>query len=451
MLRGVVMKWVKKWQMILVSVMFFVGCGGITTNVSPSSQNINKVVKYKGPKARIAVASFKCKAAKCNGQIGSGIADMLTTELVKTGKFVVVERGEGLQAIQKELAMNTQMNKPINNLEGADILVVGAITAFEPKAGGISAGGIVIPKGVPFIGGVKFGKNQAYIAADIRLIDVRTGRVIAATTVEGKTSDWKIGGLGGGVTGIGVVGGGLSSYKNTPMGKAIRVMIAKAVNEIEKLVPQNYYRYDSTGNSVKNTKTSTAISNTNYNQNHTPKYKLIFSEDFEKYGIGQTAPFGKWSGDKFPVKIGVQSNSNVGKILETYEYRKICIKGLKLKNGLISANWSHNISVWFRIINTKPVIGYIVSVWDNGDCRLEKIAGKTKITIAKNHINLNRSKWHSIKIVLKDSHISVYVDEQIAIDINDNDKTLLQAGTVCIGAACCTSMADNIKIYNEEN
>jgi curli biogenesis system outer membrane secretion channel CsgG len=436
----------KKWYLtLLFPILYFLGCGGITTSVTTPKQNVNEVVKYHGPKARIAVASFKCKAAKCNGQIGSGIADMLTTALFRSGKFIVLERsGEGLGAIEKEYSLNTTMNRPKRNLEGADILVVGAITAFEPKAGGITAGGIVVPKGVPFIGGMKFGKNEAYIAADIRLIDVRTGRIINATTVEGKASQWSVGGLGGGITSGIALGGGLSVYKNTPMEKAVRVMIDKAVKAISQLVPENYYRYDASGNPVKPSVQSSGPSSQNTVKEN---YKLIFSEDFEKYGIGQTAPFGNWRGDKFPVKVGVQSNGKVGKVLETYEYRKICLNNVKVKDVVVSADWSHNISLWFRVVSKKPVVGYVVYASDNGEVRLDKVAGKTKITMAKNRIHLSNAKWHTLKVVAKGDHLSVYVDGQVAVDIHDNDKMLQQAGTVCVGAWCCTSMADNIKIY----
>ncbi|EDM24217.1 CsgG/HfaB family protein [Caminibacter mediatlanticus] len=169
---------------------FFSGCGTSISNVSTSKQNINDVASYQGKKARIAVASFKCKAAKCNGSIGSGISDILTTALMKTNKFIVLERdSEAMRAIQNELNNQIIMtNRHANRMEGTDILVVGAITAFEPKAGGFGIGGVTIPLNVPVIGGIKFAKNDAYIALDLRLVDISTGRVLAATTIEGKAS-----------------------------------------------------------------------------------------------------------------------------------------------------------------------------------------------------------------------------------------------------------------------
>ncbi|NPB10001.1 MAG: hypothetical protein GXO17_06560 [Thermodesulfobacteria bacterium] len=221
---------------------------GVQTQVDTTGPTASQVLTYRGPKARIAVASFKCKAANCQG-IGEGIADMLATALFRTGRFIVLERGEGLKEIQKELdlAQSGYVRKDqapqTGQMEGADILVIGAITAFEPNASGVEGGGVVIPYKIPIIGGARLKKKEAYIAADIRLVDVRTGRIINATTVEGKASSWKAQGVLGGVIGDVALGGGLGVYRNTPMEKAIRQMLYAAVNAIVQMVPPNYYRW----------------------------------------------------------------------------------------------------------------------------------------------------------------------------------------------------------------
>ena len=420
----------RKWYLtLLLPLLYFLGCGGVTTQVTTPKQNVNEVVKYKG-KARIAVASFKCKAAKCNGEIGSGISDMLTTALFKTGKFIVVERSnEGLGAIEKELSLGSIRNAPSKNLEGADILVVGAITAFEPKAGGITAGGIVVPKGVPLIGGMKFGKNEAYIAADIRLIDVRTGRVINATTVEGKASQWSVGGVSGGLTSNLALGGGLSVYKNTPMEKAVRVMIDNAVKAIEKLVPENYYRYDAAGNSLKPFSQTKEV-----NSENKEKYALIFNETFEKYGNGQSVPFGLWSGKGAYITIGVQADNHVGKVLYINgDSPMVCISNVKVKDFILDVDiLKYNPVIYFRY-SENPKAGYRIRFsWS--DILLEKIAGDIKSLVAKNKYgDLDTNKWYHIKIVAKDSNIKVYINGKNVIDITDNDKFMNREGKICFG------------------
>ena len=235
----------------LVSLFWIVACvsSGVQTRVESTGPTVQEVITYHGPKARIAVASFKCKAAKCSGAIGDGLADMLATALFRTGRFIVLERGEGLKAIQQELNLGQSgyvrrgAAPQMGLMEGADILVIGAITAFEPKASGIGGGGVVIPFKVPFIGGAKISKKEAYIAADIRLVDVRTGRIINATSVEGRASSWKVGGGMGTILGSVALGGALGAYRNTPMEKAIRVMLYNAVDAIANMVPENYYRW----------------------------------------------------------------------------------------------------------------------------------------------------------------------------------------------------------------
>lgn len=240
----------RKWALLSLLVFFLALCGcgpEISTTVQTTGPTVQEVLTYQGPKARIAVGRFTCKAAKCTYEIGEGLADMLATALFRTGRFIVLERGEGLKAIQEELELaqsgyvEAGKGPKMGLMEGADILVMGAITAFEPEASGVLGGGIIVP--LPGGAGAVVGKKDAYIAADIRLVDVRTGRVINATRVEGKASSWRVGGIAGGLVGTVVLGGGLSVYKNTPMEKAVMVMLENAIQAISQMVPQSYYRY----------------------------------------------------------------------------------------------------------------------------------------------------------------------------------------------------------------
>ncbi len=215
---------------------------------------------YNGPKARIAVARFDVKAAKAHdiygnyAQIGDGLAEMLTTELFNTNRFIVLERQQ-LQDILKEqdLGASGRVRQdtaaPIGQVEGAEILVYGAVTAFEPNYRG-GGGGFVIPGLNVGLGG---GAKQAYMAIDLRLVDTRTSRILAATSVEGKSTDYgAIFGavIGGGTTRMPI---GLGGWKNTPMEKAIRVCIKRAVDFIVSRTPPQYFHYNAQGMPVSNT------------------------------------------------------------------------------------------------------------------------------------------------------------------------------------------------------
>ncbi|MFH2069309.1 MAG: CsgG/HfaB family protein [Candidatus Omnitrophota bacterium] len=238
---------------LLALVFFIASCAtseeAISTTVTTGGPTVAEVTTYQGPKARIAVARFEMKAARGYGEIGTGMSDMLIDALFKTNRFIVLERGEGLSDIKEELALGesgyTEKGKAAEkgSMEGADVLLTGAITAFEPESEGSGGGGLVIPLPLKIGAGVRIKSNKAYIAASIRLVDVRTSRIINSAKVEGKASDFKLGVVGGGLVGGVVLAGGFEKYKNTPMEKAITVMLENAVNEVVKNVPEDYYRY----------------------------------------------------------------------------------------------------------------------------------------------------------------------------------------------------------------
>ena len=198
-----------------------------------------QAVPYNGPKARITVSKFVDKSAKGYGQIGEGMTDMLTTALFNSNRFIVLERGElGEVLREQDLAASGRIKQgteaPIGEIEGAELLVVGAITEFEPNAGGVGGG---VLTGVL---GVGIGVETAHIAIDIRVIDAKTSRILAAQAVEGRAQD--IGGLGGLAVG-GPLAIGFGSFAKTPMEKAIRLCIQTAINFIAQQTPAQYYHY----------------------------------------------------------------------------------------------------------------------------------------------------------------------------------------------------------------
>ncbi len=195
-----------------------------------------QAVPYNGPKARIAVAKFTDKTGKGWGRIGNGMADMLSTELFNSNRFIVLERGE-LGEVLKEQDLGAagrikrETAAPIGEIEGAELLVVGAITEFEPNAsrvGGGVLGGIV---------GLGVGVKTAHVAIDLRIVDAKTSRILAATSVEGKAQD--VGGIAG--IGVGPLGVGLGGFAKTPMEKAIRLCLRTAVQFISNQTPAQYY------------------------------------------------------------------------------------------------------------------------------------------------------------------------------------------------------------------
>src|SRR5688572_24964612 len=80
-----------------ISLAFFAAAcapGTKIREVNPNSVNETEKVesKYTGPKRRIGVVNFENKAPYAQARIGNTATDILITELVKSGKFIVVER-----------------------------------------------------------------------------------------------------------------------------------------------------------------------------------------------------------------------------------------------------------------------------------------------------------------------------------------------------------------------
>jgi curli biogenesis system outer membrane secretion channel CsgG len=148
-----------------------VGC------VTPGTKTT--VTSGQGGPSRIAVARFKDKTGKgwYTSRIGDGMADQLVTALFNTNRFIVLERqtlGDVLS--EQDLGASGRIRKdtaaPIGEIEGAELLVVGAVTEFEGAASG--AGGGIGGFGKGILGGIMGGYKKAHMAIDLRVIDTRT-------------------------------------------------------------------------------------------------------------------------------------------------------------------------------------------------------------------------------------------------------------------------------------
>jgi len=213
---------------------------------------------YNGPKARIAVARFDNKTADSQNwyspSIGDGMADMLTTALVNSGRYIVLER-ESLDTVlsEQDLGASGRIREDtaaaIGEIEGAELLVVAAVTEFDGNSGGRS-GSIGGGKIGRVFGAISGGSRSAHMAIDLRVVDATTSRILAATSVEGEAKDFNIGGALSGYTGSVGLGGSLSSWENTPREKALRQVIGAAVDYVISVTPPAMLRYDGSGTPV---------------------------------------------------------------------------------------------------------------------------------------------------------------------------------------------------------
>lgn len=170
--------------------------------------------------------------------ISSGIKEMLVSELVNSNRFLVYER-ENLDVLLAEQALSADSKAKIREeLEGVELFVFGALTEFSATSQG---GEISVP--VPIMGktfDTKIGYKKAHVAMDLRIVDTRTGRIVAVTTVKGSATD--IGFLTTERT-TSELPTTLEGYKNTPVEAAIRKMIKAATSYIITKTPKDYYHY----------------------------------------------------------------------------------------------------------------------------------------------------------------------------------------------------------------
>jgi curli biogenesis system outer membrane secretion channel CsgG len=243
--------------LLMVATLLLLGPGAARAADPPKSSGPDissaQATAYDGPKARIAVKDFEDKMSSSGvyrGEYGRGLSDMLTTALFQTNRYIVLER-EKLAGVVSELKHGTsdlfrkEATVTIGELEGAELLVTAAITGFDPGTSGVGAnlggtiGGLFGGAAGKVLGSVVGGISKARAAMDLRVIDVRTSRVVAATHSEGTATTFS-GGVG---AGSGSMGGGLSGFSKTPMESAIREMIGNAVAFVVSKTPETYYRY----------------------------------------------------------------------------------------------------------------------------------------------------------------------------------------------------------------
>ncbi len=170
-----------------------------------------------GPKLRVAVLKFQDKSAYGRGRLGGAVQDILTTELAKSGRFILVARGGDLDVILDEQdfaktgAVKAGTGAKAGEVLGLNAVVTGAISQFGVKQ-----------KSATYLGGAS--KTQtAEATVDVRVVDASTGQVIFADSGNGvhEASSTQVLGIGG-----------ATGYDETIEGKALRAAIAKFIDNM---------------------------------------------------------------------------------------------------------------------------------------------------------------------------------------------------------------------------
>jgi curli biogenesis system outer membrane secretion channel CsgG len=178
--------------------------------------------KLTGPKRRVAIVDFVNKTAYGQGRLGGAAADILLTEIAKTGKFIVVERDKVNKLMDEQKfgqtgAVDQATAAQMGKILGVNAIVTGAISNFG-----------VNTTGTDFL--LAASKKQvAKVTIDVRVVDTETGQVLYADSGNGEGTSTK----------REVIGlGGRGGYDETLEGDALRAAISQLALNIESQINQ---------------------------------------------------------------------------------------------------------------------------------------------------------------------------------------------------------------------
>ncbi len=234
--------------LMLMTIPFFSGCSQkryVTTFTPPQQQTPETIdMNYAGPRANIAVGDFTVKARGATHHIGDGLREMLESALFESLRFNVLDRldPQGLKA-EQQLSYSKMAKRDAPKLgaqmEVAELMFYGTVSEFEADAsgGGVNAAMPSLPVEA------SAGAKNAHMAIDVRVVDVASGRLVAAKRIAGSAASFKA--SAGTVFGSskGPIPVSLGAYKNTPMELAIRDCIYRSVIYATHALPRDYFRH----------------------------------------------------------------------------------------------------------------------------------------------------------------------------------------------------------------
>jgi curli biogenesis system outer membrane secretion channel CsgG len=198
--------------LILLAAIFFV----------PSPEGQSVVPQTSGLKHRAAVLSVDNKTLYGQERIGNAVKDMLTTEIAKTGCFVLVER-EQLAKIMSEQALGQtgavdEASAPkVGKLLGAEFVLIGSVTQF----------GVRTQASEGFFSDSKTQFADATV--DIKLVSVETGEITLSLSGSGHAKrEYKS------VLGMGSTGGYDESLEQQALRSSLEGFAAKIAAEVGK-------------------------------------------------------------------------------------------------------------------------------------------------------------------------------------------------------------------------
>ena len=143
-----------------------------------SAKNEHKISEYVGPKKKLAIAKFENATRFGKRRLGENMTTVLTSELSKTNRFILLERAD-VDKILDQLALAqtgiTEGTLEQIQLLDADFILTGAVTHYAVTTTG-SSNLFTQSK-----------TQKAEVGADVRIIDIRTGEIMLSESGKGST------------------------------------------------------------------------------------------------------------------------------------------------------------------------------------------------------------------------------------------------------------------------
>lgn len=204
--------------------------GGPTSNDFITAQAAK--ASAAGGKPRIAVMPFEDKSqwSMANWDLGMQIPDLIANELMKLGCYEIVDRSNLNQVVKQQGLQQSGLfdsggqAEELGTLAKADYGVFGRISEFATKKKGAVLGIAGF--------GAALGAEEAKVNILIKIVDLKTGIVLATNEAPGDATAAVLGGTG--YTDI-VFGAG--QFDNTAAGRATRKAIACAVKAVTAALP----------------------------------------------------------------------------------------------------------------------------------------------------------------------------------------------------------------------
>jgi curli biogenesis system outer membrane secretion channel CsgG len=146
-----------------------------TAPAAPAAPRITS----KGPKLRVGIVDFVNKSSYGAGRLGNSASDILTTELFKTGAFILIERAQLSQVLKEQGLGQTGVVNPETAAQAGKILGLNAIVTGSVSQFGVSTGG-------SDYGVYKQKVQTAKCVVDVRVVDVTTGQLLFAESGRGE-------------------------------------------------------------------------------------------------------------------------------------------------------------------------------------------------------------------------------------------------------------------------